>query len=604
MPFREDILKPISEEKPGGADLRYDPAYDKIKEARREEEDIDQGAWKRERKVADWPLTIRLSEEFLATKSKDLQVAVWLAEAATKQRGIAGFLDGLLLVHELIAQFWDHLYPEIEDGDVEFRSTPLEWLINQSLRLVREVPLTKDGYGLFKYKESREVGKADSVTNDAARKARDAKIAEGRLPAEVFDESFTSTPKTYYVALDGNFAKVIEATKTLSALCDEKFGQDGPTFSRLMGALEEVKQTTKMLLDRKRELEPDPIEEKPEEETPAEGEATEGAEGAGNAAEGTGVRLASFEGAEIGPRKAIIESVLQAAEKLRQMDPYNPGSYLLTRGLRFGELRASAARGEVKLLEAPPTEVRRQLRIYALESKWKEMLALCEASMALPASRAWMDLQRLSVEALNGLGDQYAPVAQAIRSEVRALVHDVPELKTAILMDDTPACNPQTLAWIEELQDDPAGSGNPPAEGMVIGNGQAGAPAWRSKPTDPFKVAVEALRRGDKAKALEIMRNDIESQPSARGKFLRQLQVAELCIQAGAKEVAQPFFDDVKTAINDFKLVYWEDRSLIVQALADLYLYHDATIDDKKDRAQTFQRVCRLDPVRALTLKS
>src|SRR5439155_783138 len=74
MPLREDLLQPIPGSNPAGANLRYDPIYDKIKEARREEEDVDQGDWKRTRKVADWPLVIKLSGEALATKSKDLQI--------------------------------------------------------------------------------------------------------------------------------------------------------------------------------------------------------------------------------------------------------------------------------------------------------------------------------------------------------------------------------------------------------------------------------------------------------------------------------------------------------------------------------------------------
>ncbi|MBK9169620.1 MAG: type VI secretion system ImpA family N-terminal domain-containing protein [Bryobacterales bacterium] len=58
MPLRDDILNPIPGDSPGGVSLRYDPVYDKIKEARREEEALNQGAWKTEFKVADWPLVI------------------------------------------------------------------------------------------------------------------------------------------------------------------------------------------------------------------------------------------------------------------------------------------------------------------------------------------------------------------------------------------------------------------------------------------------------------------------------------------------------------------------------------------------------------------
>ena len=105
MPFREDILTPVPGDKPGGADLRYDPVYDKIKEARREEEDLDQGDWKRERKVADWVMVSKLCEEAIATRSKDLQLAAWLSEAAIRQRGFSGLIEGLTLIHGLVGGF-------------------------------------------------------------------------------------------------------------------------------------------------------------------------------------------------------------------------------------------------------------------------------------------------------------------------------------------------------------------------------------------------------------------------------------------------------------------------------------------------------------------
>jgi type VI secretion system protein ImpA len=100
------------------------------------------------------------------------------------------------------------------------------------------------------------------------------------------------------------------------------------------------------------------------------------------------------------------------------------------------------------------------------------------------------------------------------------------------------------------------------------------------------------------------MRSEIESAPSGRGRFLRELQVSELCIQANVKEIAQPFLEHIKETIEEFKVTQWEDRALVVQALVDLYLYHENTIDNSTDRDRIFQQICRLDPVRALGLRS
>ena len=40
----------------------------------------------------------------------------------------------------------------------------------------------------------------------------------------------------------------------------------------------------------------------------------------------------------------------------------------------------------------------------------------------------------------------------------------------------------------------------------------------------------------------------------------------------------------LKAKIGEFRLAEWEDRSVIVQALVDLYLYHEDTIDSSSDR--------------------
>ncbi len=606
MPFREDILNPVPGDNPGGADLRYDPVYDKIKEARREEDDIEQGDWKRERKVADWLLTSKLCEEVVATRSKDLQLAAWLTEAAIRQRGIDGVLEGLTLVHGMLDKFWDHLYPELEDGDAEFRATPLDWLSNQLIRLLQDLKLTKDGYSYHKFKESRDVGYEQSSASEKAIETRKTKLDEGKLAPELFDESFDQTPKTFYVALQASLIQILSDTKSFSEICDEKFGEFAPSFSRFVQATEEVKQVAKSLLDKKREIEPDPIVEVPEQSAAGEESAT--GESLGAVPQGSGINIAAFTGAEPASRKAIIEGLVHAAAQLRQMDPTNPGSYLMMRGLRFGELRAAASKGEMRSLEAPPTEIRRQLRVYSLDTKWKELLDLTEASLALPASRAWLDLHRMTAEACVGLGDEYNGVAAAIRGEVRTLLRDVPEIRTAILMDDTPACNHQTQAWLDELNDDPPAlvenEESDPAAEIPIPPTRSSPLPWRKRMADPFRVAVEALRRGDKPKALEIMRNEIESQPSARGKFLRRLQVAELCVQANAKDIAQPFLEDVKAKLVEFKIPEWEDRSIVVQALVNLYLYHEPTVDDSTERSLVFNQICRLDPVRALSLRS
>ena len=190
MPFREDILTPIPGDNPAGVSLRYDPIYDKIKEARREDDNLNQGNWKTERKVADWNFVMKHCEEQLCTRTKDLQLAAWLVEAKSKKGGFPALIEGLDLVSKLINEFWDHVYPEIEDDDEELRGSPLVWLSTQCIQLSSNMSLCAEGYDFYKYKESRDVGLEAAATSESAKKARATKLKEGKLPAEDFDSAF------------------------------------------------------------------------------------------------------------------------------------------------------------------------------------------------------------------------------------------------------------------------------------------------------------------------------------------------------------------------------------------------------------------------------
>src|SRR5215472_6047769 len=80
----EAWLVPIPGDNPSGRNLAYDPAYDEIREARRAEDQTHQGEWKRETKAADWDAVVALGGACLRTRTKDLQVAAWVAEALAR----------------------------------------------------------------------------------------------------------------------------------------------------------------------------------------------------------------------------------------------------------------------------------------------------------------------------------------------------------------------------------------------------------------------------------------------------------------------------------------------------------------------------------------
>jgi len=606
----EELLLPISEDKPSGVDLRYDKVYADIKEARREDEDLKQGAWQTALKVADFPKVISLTTTALKKQSKDLWLAAWLTEAVLRKDGFGDFALALTLSQRLLEKFWDTLYPEIDEGDLEMRAAPLKWvgltLADQvHTDSIRNSPVTRDGHSLILYNESRQV-----VTEEQALKAqdqkkkRDAQLKEGKLPPEVFDKSFSETPKAFYVALEKNLNASVDNLAALGALCDEKFGDESPSFGQLKTALEEVRHLVKGLLAKKREIEPDPVvvapppEEAPVAEGEENGEATPSDGQDTRTAPTTSITFSSAQSSETPARRELVEKVAAVAAAIRHKEPYNPAPYLMMRGLRWGDLRTAAAQSDPAMLEAPPTEIRQQIKRLALQEKWKELLETAEAVMALPCSRGWLDLQRFVIEACVALGRNYDDIAVAIRSELRCLLRDLPHLLEATLMDDTPAANSKTRDWLREVLTEPGGGASATQTDFPLDEPQA--LRWQKKFVDANALAREALRIGQADKAIDIMNQELSRQRSARGRFQRRLQFVEICVAAGKDAIVQPMLDDMIATIDAHKLEEWEDKTYLASALITIMRTSKKIQADAKEKQKYFERICRLDPAQAL----
>jgi type VI secretion system protein ImpA len=135
------LLAPLSEGEPSGVSLRYDGAYERIREARREDDpSLPQGVWERSLKLADYPATAALCVDALARRSKDLQIAAWLADAWAELHGLSGIERGAALIAGLCDRFWDTMFPEL-DEDNDGRTRILEWLDEALSRRVHSAAL-------------------------------------------------------------------------------------------------------------------------------------------------------------------------------------------------------------------------------------------------------------------------------------------------------------------------------------------------------------------------------------------------------------------------------------------------------------------------------
>jgi type VI secretion system protein ImpA len=231
----QELLQPISDAQPAGADLSFSPDLDAIAQARKfDDPSLDQGEWVTDLKEADWPFVVSRCAALLAEKSKDLRLAVWLAEAGARCHDLRGLGEGYLLIAGLCDQYWDRgLYPLAEDGDNDQRIGNLSWILARTPGLVREIGLTENGdYSTIDFEAARRrASSGNEEQQNRAPKLADMEAAKRNNSAQ------------FKAAMRADAQFCIDALQQLERVTDAKLGNESPGYSSARDALQTLLHT-------------------------------------------------------------------------------------------------------------------------------------------------------------------------------------------------------------------------------------------------------------------------------------------------------------------------------------------------------------------------
>lgn len=294
----EQLLAPVSAERPCGADLAFSSEIDAIVRARQADDpSIEQGAWVTDLKEADWKFVAKQCAALIESRSKDLQLAVWLAEASAKTAGLRGLADSLLLIASLCDEYWDGLYPLLDDGGIEQRIGNLAWLGARIAPWLREQALTEGatGYALRDFEVARMQGGEALAKLEAARQR--------------------GTP-AFYANLMRDCAHCDGAIDRLETSIDAVLGADGPSFGTARSNLESLVLFIKPSLKEGTA---------PQQQTPAAASSVDRVEAAAPAD---------------GPLQTRTQALAQlraVAAFFRRTEPHSPVAYLADKAAHWGE---------------------------------------------------------------------------------------------------------------------------------------------------------------------------------------------------------------------------------------------------------------------------
>lgn len=110
------LAAPLSSESPCGVSVEYDPGFLELEEAALGTPEIEYGSTLTQAIGADWKRVKQLALP-LASQSRDLRLAVYLARAELNLQGVEGLAAGLDLIERLLADHWEHLHPQLDPED-------------------------------------------------------------------------------------------------------------------------------------------------------------------------------------------------------------------------------------------------------------------------------------------------------------------------------------------------------------------------------------------------------------------------------------------------------------------------------------------------------
>ncbi len=305
----EQLLNPIRADQPSGADLSFSPDLDAITQARKfDDPSLDQGEWLTDLKEADWDFVVKRCASLLEQKSKDLRLAVWLAEAGAKKYRMRGLGEGLRVVAGLLEQFWDQgLFPEADGDDHDQRIGNLSWILARIPALLREMPVT-DGNG----------SRYSLVDFEMARKNPnnpDLKLAD-------LDNAKRANSAKFRSEFSSDAAYCLDAILKLERAADDRLGKESPGFS----AAREAVKTMLHLMPASAAAAPAPVPE-------LTADTIENDQGVPHIP----APVRSGPPGAINTRADAIGQLRAVAEFFRRTEPHSPVSYFADKAANAGE---------------------------------------------------------------------------------------------------------------------------------------------------------------------------------------------------------------------------------------------------------------------------
>ena len=502
--------------------------------------------------VPDYKNWIELSEIILKEKSKDIKVASWLCFALYRTENIKGFKEGLILVNELLKRYGNDLFP----------ATPV--LKNKAIQFLNTSRVTK-------------LLEREDITNANA----------------------------------DDVLQINELLTQILAECEKLMPDNVPVLQALKDIFTAHSESAKKALN------PPPAPERKPPPPPKPRQEPRVSDSSQTREEATAMAKMSAPASED-------EAILQLRRTLVHLYEYNengetkertPDSYFafgIARLLQWSTLQLPASEDNVTSIVPPNDTIRRLIPQWFNENKFEIIIPRIELEFIRDNSefRYWFDSQRYLVTALESKGGNYSTAAADIKYHLARLIKRLPELPSLIFSGgEVPFADKETVMWLDEVSRSVSSGGGSGSSGSSIVSPIVD-PSY-----DEIKIEYQHALSELPSKFeenFEKMHKGLSSEERVKGKFLRRLNLANLCYESKHYNAAKVFLEELNVLIDDLKLGEWEP-ALSVAAWQSLYLTNvqllfitdgeTAKSDLEKQQQELYYKIAKHNGILAINLE-
>lgn len=383
---------PIAGDKPAGRTCRYDAAFESL------QAQIDKLASPTASGKVDWPRVVDLSTAILSETSKDLIVAGYLAVGLIHTRQIDGLDEGILILKDLVENFWDHLYPAKKR--MRGRAGAIAWWMEKT-----ENELLKLNPGSVSADQTQRIqANLDALDQQLADKMPDPPLLRSLLrqvkDIPVQQPKAPQAPPAETKKDKGPEPPPPSSTRTPSAPV-------APTASAMGPQAIESEQDVRDSID------------------------------------------------------AAVGLLRRTSHFLIQQDLTNPLAYRYRRMASWAKVETLPAHTDgVTQLPPPAPQVIRLLNDLQEEDNWPALIE--QAEQKVSQFIFWLDLHFMVSKGLETLGPPYRNAWHTVRRECAWFLQHCSGIETLCFADGTPFAHPHTLQWLKEIVPGGNGNGADP----------------------------------------------------------------------------------------------------------------------------------------------